>query len=752
MKKIILLLLILLATSLTLFSQVYNFNSDTIGMSPTDITEVNGTIIVSEHPTQGKSMVAQTASTAYTAVFNMDRFQTASNCSVTWKETYVTAQRNGFTLRANGANSNVSGLKKGYLFQINSLYNNVRIYTSNSSGFTQLANASLNPSGENIPRWYKASAIGNILTLDYSDDGITFVNLISTTDNTFDTGNVQYSIGYDGLGIGETYIDDISYEFDDIPIVVTNIKPFQIFQRDELGESDILVEGNYSGNPLNIEAKWNNSTTWTSLIKDANGLGTFSGLLTNQSQGQGILEVRYSNDFSIFDTVEFVGVGDIFIIAGQSNASGRGFTLNTYSHPTLKAGLFGNDDLWKELADKVDDSTNQVDPISSDGSMPRGTPWPLLATSIMQNQNIPVAFVPTAKGGSTILQWQPSANHSDSNTLYGSMHRRINAVGGEVKGVLFFQGENDASVNNPQSIYENDLNTFINTIASDFNGIKTMIGQIGQANYGNNTGLNNIRLAQINVGNTNINALVGPTTYDIDLSDEGGDTVHFKSDSDMQEFSRRWFFAINKSFYSGNNGYGPIVDANNTIYNVDVNKIIIPFTDLTTPIISPLSTVTNTSFSLVNNTPITINSVIINDNSIEITPSTVLDTNQPITLTYASQNNGVNAAIYDNDNLPAQNFYNLTVDVDTTSSIHDIQNDFLTLPNPINNELIISSNLLIEKLSIKIYNILGELVYSPLSDFNSNYFKFDLSHLNSGYYFIHIETEKNLTIKRVFKK
>ena len=51
--------------------------------------------------------------------------------------------------------------------------------------------------------------------------------------------------------------------------------------------------------------------------------------------------------------------------------------------------------------------------------------------------------------------------------------------------------------------------------------------------------------------NSNANALLGPATYDINLQDESGDTLHFKSDGDMAEFASRWYDAIDATIYGG---------------------------------------------------------------------------------------------------------------------------------------------------------------------------------------------------------
>ncbi|MBT8328052.1 MAG: T9SS type A sorting domain-containing protein, partial [Bacteroidia bacterium] len=425
-------------------------------------------------------------------------------------------------------------------------------------------------------------------------------------------------------------------------------------------QADIVISGTYTGSPTAIEASFNGGSYVT--IDASPSGGTFSDTLTNQAAGQGALIVRYSNDSSSADTVNNVGVGDIFVIAGQSNASGRGNTMNTYSHSTLKASLFGNDDVWKELTDATDDNTGQVDGVSSDGSA-GGTPWPIVATSILANTGVPVAFVPTAKGGTSIAQWQPGANHADASTLYGSMNRRITAVGGAVAGVIFYQGERDANLGTTQAAYEAGLNTVVDTIFADFPGTKTIIGQIGQSSFSGN---DVVRAAQISVINSNANALLGPATYDINLSDAGGDGIHFKSDADMAKYAARWDSAINKAFYGGVDGYGPILDAANLVYDSANNKVLVPFLDESSPALSSASTVTPSSFELKNNgSSVSISGVSIVGDTIEITPASALNVAQPITLTYASLNSAVDSAIYDSHNLPAQPFYDVTVTVST---------------------------------------------------------------------------------------
>ena len=627
--------------------EVYDFEADTVGVAPANITATNGTITTAT----GKVAQPTSASSGNTAVFDLDNFPAATDYSVTWKESYTTAGRNGFTLRGTVSNSANSGSTQGYLFQASPSNGSARIYSSNASGYTTLSNITLAAPGVGVDRWYRATVDGSTLTFEYSINGTVFTQIAQITDTTHaGAGVTQLTRGY-GSSVSGGSIDDIVMINNDVitnAVAVTNVSEYQVFQRDGSDQADIAISGTYTGTPTAIEASFNGGAYAT--IDAAPSGGTFSGTLSAQSVGQGGLDVRFTNDTGVTDSTANVGIGDIFIVSGQSNASGRGTTLNSYSHATLKAGLFGNDDNWKELADAVDSNSGQVDSVSSDSAS--GSPWPLIATQILADQGVPVAFVPTPKGGTRTSQWQPN---NSASTLYGSMKRRINAVGGDVAGVLWFQGESDSANGTTAATHQTELEAIVDDINTDFPGLKTMVGQIGHSNYaGNDT----IRGAQISTITDNANALPGPATYDINLADESGDTLHFRSNADMAKFADRWYEAIDAEFYGGADGYGPILDAINLTYDSGANKVTVPFDET----IVGTSTVTTDSFDLKNNgSSVALTSVAIVGSTVEITPTAPLNTAQTMTLSYASLNDAVDEAIYDAKSLPAQPFYDVTI-------------------------------------------------------------------------------------------
>lgn len=133
----------------------------------------------------------------------------------------------------------------------------------------------------------------------------------------------------------------------------------------------------------------------------------------------------------------------LFILAGQSNMSGRGDVPRWHVDPDPRIYVFGNDYIWRPAAEPIDDPRNQVDRISED-RIAGFSPALAFAKAVLEHHpDLSIGLIPCAKGGSSIYEWR--RNQSD-NTLYGSCLKRAHAASrmGRVAGLLFFQGESDA--------------------------------------------------------------------------------------------------------------------------------------------------------------------------------------------------------------------------------------------------------------------------------------------------------------------
>ncbi len=317
---------------------------------------------------------------------------------------------------------------------------------------------------------------------------------------------------------------------------VTSPQAFQVIQRDADGRADIVVRGVSRGLGDRVQASWA-SGPWRSGM--VSGDGTYVVRLRGCAPGQGTLEVRSAARPSVSVWISYVGVGDIFVVAGQSNASGRGSQPSVYTGAVIRAGLFGNDDRWKDLRDPVDSAVGQVDKVSADVHA-AGSVWPLVATGLVAADPVPVAFVPCARSTTSIARWMRSVDRPYSRTtLYGSMMRRVRAVGGKVRAVLFWQGEADARAGLTRADYEAALRLLAGQIEQDC-GAPLVAAQIGDFDmrYPADS-VDGIRLAQEDLWKEGV-VIPGPVLYDIDLRGR----VHFTQPREQEVAALRWTAAI----------------------------------------------------------------------------------------------------------------------------------------------------------------------------------------------------------------
>ena len=318
-------------------------------------------------------------------------------------------------------------------------------------------------------------------------------------------------------------------------IVISTPHAWQVVQRDARGRADIVVAGRCIDLGGSVRVSWGAYRTTARCDR----AGRFTALLEDVAGGQAALRVRSAGMPGVACSRRDVGVGDIYVVAGQSNASGRSPYLFSYSSATLRAAMFGNDYRWHELQDPVDSPVGQVDAVSRDGRA-AGSVWPDVATALLARTGVPVAFVPCARISTSIASWQPgSTTHPYGLTLYESMARRVAAVGGRVRAVLWWQGERDARVLTPGPQYEAALQGLASSLWHDFRApmVVAQIGDYGRAYT--DAGIDVIRLTQEKAwGERHI--LQGPVLYDIDLHGE----VHFREPADVAAAAHRWAAAI----------------------------------------------------------------------------------------------------------------------------------------------------------------------------------------------------------------
>lgn len=413
------------------------------------------------------------------------------------------------------------------------------LYRVNAGSFTQLGSSVASAWSDGTSREFHLhpTTNGSQVDLSFEVDGV----VVATYSDT--SASRITAAGSVGFGFYETetpgvsagfHLDSIQGGFAD-DITIDEPVQYQVIQRGSSGRGDIVISGTYGGSPTAIEASWNGGAYQT--IDASPSGGTYSGTLTGQLKGQGTLTVRYTNDTGISATVANVGVGEVFAIAGQSNAVGLGTSNQSYSG-SFTATTFANDYTWKVLADPTDSPTGQVDSVSDDTGIAAGSYWPHMVTDLMAELECPIAIVPCAKGSTAITDWTPGVNHFNRATLYGSLAYRIQQVGA-VRAVLWHQGEADAFSAMSQATYNGHLDTIANALRTDVDC--PLVACLLQ----NSTGLTNtdeqkIRDAVSEAAADNANVYLGPDLSDLSSDDD----YHLKQTAKLETAGQRWAAAL----------------------------------------------------------------------------------------------------------------------------------------------------------------------------------------------------------------
>ncbi len=316
-------------------------------------------------------------------------------------------------------------------------------------------------------------------------------------------------------------------------IAITSPVNYQIIQRDGSNEADIAISGYWCGDgAYDIEARFNGGS-WATI--DVSVTGAFSGTLSNQSAGQGALEVRLIGTTHVGSAAS-VGIGDVLVIAGQSNAEGLGDVLHSYSHPTLMARMDRFTEDTKEFEEGWQDLRDPCN--SSNDTRNYGTLWPIIVSSWMADQGVPVGVIPTAAGGTSISEWQKGGGDYYDDML-DCIQRATGGDSGQIKIVLWWQGEFDANAGMEKAAYNTHLDNLAADINSDF-GVPIMPCILQNSTGINDVNEQKIRDATSEAMGDNANVISGPDFSDIDSDD----SAHIKAEVKQQTCASRWWTSL----------------------------------------------------------------------------------------------------------------------------------------------------------------------------------------------------------------
>lgn len=276
-------------------------------------------------------------------------------------------------------------------------------------------------------------------------------------------GNATTIFSADVTGITVTN-DAIAFTVPGTP--ATAAVPYRMFQRDGSNQASVRITGTYDGTPTTIEYSWAGSA-YATLVASPTG-GVFDQTVTLTGPGQGALTIRFSNATAVAASLASVGVGDVFIVGGQSNHVGGGnvgYVAATApgAHTGWKAVEYAKNGTWRENVETsgtpFSSTTGAVYAVQAASSNAWGSYFGALATYCM-DAGIPVAFVPCALGSTSIDAWAVPTPATNTTALFGAMLTVANTIGAH-KGVIWWQGENEASGASSQATHEGKLNAII---------------------------------------------------------------------------------------------------------------------------------------------------------------------------------------------------------------------------------------------------------------------------------------------------
>jgi hypothetical protein len=162
------------------------------------------------------------------------------------------------------------------------------------------------------------------------------------------------------------------------------------------------------------------------------------------------------------DTVHHFGVGDLWIIAGQSNAAGYG-RGPVHDPPELGVHLLRNDERWDIAAHPLNDTTGSTHP-NLEAANPGHSPYLCFARELRDALGHPIGLIQTALGGSALPAWNP-AETADA-PLYHNLIHCASLAGGRVRGMVWYQGESDCNLT-AAATYEQRFAGFIDRLRAD---------------------------------------------------------------------------------------------------------------------------------------------------------------------------------------------------------------------------------------------------------------------------------------------
>lgn len=188
-------------------------------------------------------------------------------------------------------------------------------------------------------------------------------------------------------------------------------------------------------------------------------------------------------------------VGDVWLLAGQSNMQGAG-NMDGAAKPDERIRAFSMRREWRLARDPLHVLEESPDTCHNGGTqftkeqadaarktVPKGIgPGLFFARDFLSRSGgVPQGLIATAHGGTSMSHWNPKRISEGPASLYFSMIQSVLATHQPIAGVLWYQGEGDAS-EEAAPIYRQAMKALITATRRDLNQprLPWIVAQIGR--------------------------------------------------------------------------------------------------------------------------------------------------------------------------------------------------------------------------------------------------------------------------------
>ncbi|RRB04052.1 T9SS type A sorting domain-containing protein [Larkinella rosea] len=363
-------------------------------------------------------------------------------------------------------------------------------------------------------------------------------------------------------------------------IQITFPKSRMVFQRNGGNEASLWIGGYYSLPFTRIQVRvepmdGGTLVDWTTIQDNPKG-GAFAGSVTVRG-GWYRLKIRglQGEQYIEGGGVERIGVGEVFVVAGQSNAQG----FNGYGGPGAANDRVSCVNFGSEVTQSpFDPNFPEFSHLDADTRVfPRGYSswcWGRLGDQLVARLGVPVLFFNAGWQGSSSKNWRESADGIQTTEEYTNTEKYpvgqpygnlktalnyyVNALG--IRAILWHQGEADNIFNRSADDYAANLTKIIQR-SREHSG-KDISWVVCKASYLDGSGFDGgVTSGQDKTIQTAGNTFAGPNTDLIQIPRSGSgqrdkEGVHF-FDNGLLQFADAWNASLNDNFFQNSRPQSP---------------------------------------------------------------------------------------------------------------------------------------------------------------------------------------------------